>query len=106
KLKARSWVPSFLLCSNHSVLDPELQQARAEKWHLDGKPVRTIEEAREFIESAGFCLMYPLRPPVLLPTFVGAFVGADEHLPTVQHAFSDPRAQQATELMVRLLRDK
>jgi hypothetical protein len=27
-------------------------------------------------------------------------------LPTVQHAFSDPRAQDATELMVRLLRER
>jgi hypothetical protein len=84
----------------------ELQQARAHKWHLDGHPVRTLEEAREFIESVGFCLMYPLRPPVLVPTFVGAWVGSDDRLPTWQHAFEDPRAQAATELMVRLLRDK
>jgi len=88
------------------MLDLELHQARAGKWHLDNKPVRTIEEAQDFIESVGFCLMYPLRPPILLPTFIGAFVGADDRLPTVQYAFSDPRAQHATELMVRLLRDK
>lgn len=88
------------------MTDLELQQARAQKWHLDGRAVRTIDDAQEFIESVGFCLMYPLRPAVLLPTFVGAFVGADDRLPTVQHAFADPRAQQASELMVRLLRDK
>jgi hypothetical protein len=88
------------------MTDLELQQARALKWRLDGNAVRTIDQAREFIDSVGFCLMYPLRPPVLLPTFVGAFVGAEDRLPTVQHAFADPRAQQATELMVRLLRDK
>ncbi|HEX6503966.1 MAG TPA: crosslink repair DNA glycosylase YcaQ family protein [Terriglobales bacterium] len=88
------------------MTDSELQQARAQKWRLDGRPVRTLEEAREFIESVGFCLMYPLRPPVLLPTFVGAWVGADDRLPTWQHAFEDPRAQAATELMVRLLRDR
>lgn len=88
------------------MTDLELQQARAQKWRLDGNAVRTIEQARDFIESVGFCLMYPLRPPILLPTFVGAFVGADDRLPTVQHAFADPRAQQATELMVRLLREK
>src|SRR5205807_8818577 len=52
------------------------------------------------------CLMYPLRPPVLVPTFIVAWVGADAHLPSWQHAFADPRARQATELMVRLLRDK
>jgi hypothetical protein len=84
----------------------ELQQARAQKWHLDRRPVRTLEQAREFIESVGFCLMYPLRPAVLVPTFVGAWVGADDRLPTWQHAFEDSRAQAATELMVRLLRDR
>ncbi|HVO60340.1 MAG TPA: hypothetical protein VMT53_05360 [Terriglobales bacterium] len=84
----------------------ELQQARAEKWHLKGQPVRTLEAARELIESVGFCLMYPLRPPVLVPTFVGAWVGAEDRLPTWQHAFEDRRAQAATELMVRLLRDR
>ncbi len=84
----------------------ELQQARAEKWHLDGRPVRTLDEMREFMESAGSCLMYPLRPPVLVPTFVGAWVGADDRLPTWQHAFEDPRAQAATELMVRVLRER
>lgn len=88
------------------MTDLELQQARAEKWRLKGQPVRTLEEARGFIESVGFCSMYPLRPPVLVPTFVGAWVGADDRLPTWQHAFEDPRAQAATELMVRLLRDR
>ena len=28
------------------MTDAELQQARAEKWHLDGRPVRTLDEAR------------------------------------------------------------
>ncbi len=88
------------------MLDFELQQARAEKWRLNGKAARTIDYARDFIEAVGFCLMYPLRPQILLPTFIGAFVGADDRLPTVQYAFSDPRAQHATELMVRLLREK
>ncbi len=88
------------------MTDSELQQARITKWRLEGKAVRTLDDAREFIESVGLCLMYPLRPPVLLPTFIGAFVGSDDRLPTVQHAFADPRAQDATELMVRLLRDR
>ena len=88
------------------MTDPELQQARAEKWHLNGRPVRTIEEAREFIESVGFCLMYPMRPMPMVPTFIGAWVGSEQGLPTWQHAFADPRAQEATELMVRLLREK
>jgi 23S rRNA pseudouridine2605 synthase len=88
------------------MTDLELLQARAQKWHLEGQPVRSLDEARAFLESVGFCLMYPLRPAPLVPTFVGAWVGADDRLPTWQHAFSDPRAKEATELMVRALRDK
>lgn len=83
----------------------ELEQARRDKWHLNGQPIHTIEDARAFIESVGFCLMYPLRPPVLVPTFIGAWAGSDERLPTWQHAFSDPRTREATEVMVRLLRE-
>jgi 23S rRNA pseudouridine2605 synthase len=88
------------------MTDAELQQARIAKWHLDGRPVRTLEDARTFVESVGFSLLYPLRPPILVPTFVGAWVGADDRLPTWQHSFSDPRAQDARGLMVRLLRDR
>jgi hypothetical protein len=84
----------------------DLDQLRRTKWHLDGHPVRTLDEAREFIESVGFCMMYPLKPPVPVPTFMGAWVGADDRLPTWQHTYADPRAQQATELMVRLLRER
>ena len=88
------------------MTDLELQQLRREKWRLDGKPIRTIEQARAFVEDVGFCLMYPRRPAPLVPTFMGAFVGADDRLPEWQHAFKDPRAAQATELMVRLLRER
>jgi hypothetical protein len=84
----------------------ELQQERAKKWHVDGTAVRTIEEARSFVESVGFCLLYPVRPAVLVPTFVGAWVGTEDRLPTWQHAFADQRAQNAKELMVRLLRER
>ncbi len=88
------------------MTESELQQARIAKWHLDGRPVRTLEDGRAFLESVGFCLLYPLKQPLLVPTFVGAWVGADDRLPTWQHSFSDPRAQDARELMVRLLRDR
>src|SRR5208337_1150651 len=88
------------------MTDQELQQLRREKWRLDGKPVRTIEAARAFVEDAGFCLMYPQRPPLLVPTFIGAFVGSEDRLPDWQHAFADPRAAEAIELMVRLLRER
>ena len=88
------------------MTDRELLDLRAKKWRTNGEPIRTLEEAQEFIESVGFCLMYPLRPPVFAPTFIGAFSGTDQDLPTWQHAFADPRAQPATELMVRLLRQR
>jgi hypothetical protein len=88
------------------MTESDLIQLRREKWHLDGKPIRTIEQARDFIESVGFCLMYPTRPPMPVPTFIGAFAGSDDNLPTWQHAFSDPRSADATSLMVRLLRER
>lgn len=87
------------------MTESEIHQARLEKWHLTGKPVRTLEDGRAFMESVGFSLLYPMRPPLLVPTFVGAWVGADDRLPTQQHSFSDPRARDAQDLMVRLLRD-
>jgi len=86
------------------MTEQELEQRRKTKWHADGNAVRTLEAAREFIESAGLCLMYPLKPPLLLPTFIGAYTGSSEGLPTRQQAFADARATEATELMVRLLR--
>src|SRR6202167_3332179 len=88
------------------MTEQDLQQLRREKWRLDWKPIRTIEEARAFVEGVGVCLMYPVRPTMPVPTFIGAFVGSDNRLPTWQHAYSDPRALEATELMVRLLRER
>lgn len=86
--------------------EQQLQELRREKWHLNGRAVHTLDDARQFIDSVGFCLLYPQRPPVLAPTFVGAFVGDDEKLPTWQSAFADARARDAKHLMVRLLRDR
>ena len=43
---------------------------RREKWHLDGRAVRTLDDARAFLESVGFCMMYPMRNQA---------VGADIH---------------------------
>src|SRR5689334_8688112 len=92
------------------MIDQELQQSRSARWHLDRTPVRTLEDARAFMEAVGFCLLYPLRPPVpmtiVVPTFIGAWAGGEDHLPTWQHAFADSRARDASELMVRLLRDR
>ena len=84
----------------------EIIQLRREKWRVNGNPVRTLDDARSFIESVGFCLMFPLTTPLPAPTFIGAWSGSDEKLPTQRQAFTDPRVKDATDLMVRLLRDK
>jgi hypothetical protein len=86
--------------------EQQLQELRREKWRLNGRPVRTLEDAREFIDTVGFCLLYPQRPAVLAPTFVGAYKGSDEKLPIAHMAFADQEAHEAKELMVRLLRAK
>jgi len=86
------------------MTEQELQDLRREKWHVNGKAIRTLDDAHEFIESVGFCLMFPVRPAVQVPTFMGAWTGKDENLPLAQFAFADPRAKDATELMVRTLR--
>lgn len=88
------------------MTEQELEQQRAANWRTGGLPVRTIEDARSFIDAVGFCLMYPERALPLAPTFIGAYVGSAAGLPDAKHAFADPRAQEATELMVRLLREK
>ena len=88
------------------MTDQELRELRRERWRLNGAAVRTLDDARSFMESVGFALMFPVTPPILVPTFVGAWAGSDEHLPTHKQAFTDARAREATELMVRLLRDK
>jgi 23S rRNA pseudouridine2605 synthase len=84
----------------------ELQQQRAHNWRTAGNPVRTLEDARSFVENAGFCLMYPERSLPMVATFIGAHIGSPDNLPNAVHAFADPRAKQATELMVRLLRER
>jgi len=94
------------LADNLFMTPDELIQLRREKWHVNDNPVRTLEDARAFIESVGFCLLYPVAVATLVPTFVGAWAGSDERLPTQRQAYKDSRAKEAQELMVRLLRDK
>jgi Winged helix DNA-binding domain len=89
-----------------AMTELELQQHRSRMWHNDGNPVRTLEDARNFVEKVGFCLMYPERSLPLAPTFIGAYAGSADGLPDQKHAFADPRARQATELMLRLLRER
>src|ERR1700730_10476034 len=87
------------------MTDQELEWRRQEAWRLNGSSVRVLDGARSCLESVGFCLMYPMRQQALVPTFIGAWVGSDQKLPTWQQAFADPRAQEASDVMVRLLRD-
>src|SRR5689334_14729561 len=88
------------------MTEQELHQEREQRWRTNGQPVRTLEQARSFLDDVGFCVTYPERSLPLTPTFLGAFVGEAQSLPDAKHAFADPRAQQATELMVRLLRER
>ena len=86
--------------------ETHLYELRRERWRLNRRPLRTLDDARTFIDSVGFCLLYAQRPAVLLPTFLGAWKGSDEKLPTGSTAFADPDATAAKELVVRLLREK
>lgn len=82
----------------------DLQQQRADKWRTNGQqPVRTLEDAQAFLDAVGFCLFYPQRPPVTIPTFIGAVLGTAEDLPGVAKAAVDPRTADARSLALRLL---
>jgi len=88
------------------MTEQELEQQRTANWRIDGNAVHTVEEARNFIEAVGFCLMYPERTLPRVASFMGAYTGSAAGLPVAKNAYADPRAQQATELMVRLLRER
>src|SRR5258708_33929523 len=87
------------------MVEQELQEQRGQNWGVNSDPVGSLKDARSFLETVGFCLMYPERSLPLVPSFIGAYTGSASGLPDTKHAFSDPRAQQATDLMVRLLRE-
>lgn len=88
------------------MTDLELQQLRAHLWRTDGNPVRTLEDGRSFLSNVGFCLVYPDRSLPLVPTLIGAYAGQTDSLPDPKHAFADARSVPASELMVRLLRER
>jgi hypothetical protein len=83
----------------------EIHEQRRSKWRT-GHPACTLDDAAAFLASVGLALMYPVRTGLLAPTFMGAYTGSDHDLPTAQQAFQDPRAAEAHELMVRLLRQR
>ena len=43
---------------------------------------------------------------MLVPTFIGAWAGSDENLPTWKHAFSDPRVARRDRSDGQLLRER
>ncbi|HUS19829.1 MAG TPA: hypothetical protein VMZ25_09280 [Terriglobales bacterium] len=90
------------------MFENELQDLRQHKWRVDTptRAVFTADDAREFLHNVGFCLEYPLRHPVLAPTFIGAVIGSEQNLPTAKYAFIHPRAKEAGEFKDRLLREK
>ena len=88
------------------MTEQDLEKLRRDKWRTNGMPLNTLEDAHAFVDSVGICLMYPLKPPVLLPAFLAAVIGDDRGLPTAKQAFADPRAQRATELANRLVAQK
>src|SRR5215472_4133220 len=88
------------------MTETELHHQRACNWHTAANPIRTLEDARAFIDCVGFSLLYPERSLPLVPTFIGAYAGSSDGLPDARHAFADPRTPQAVELMVRLLRER
>jgi uncharacterized protein YcaQ len=84
----------------------ELQHLRREKWHIDGEAVRTLEDAREFIESLGMALLFPVRPMPLLPTLIAAVAGSDHNVPERKLALGNAHATHAQELAARLVQNK
>ncbi|HET9743346.1 MAG TPA: crosslink repair DNA glycosylase YcaQ family protein [Terriglobales bacterium] len=84
----------------------ELQHLRRDKWRLEGEPLRTFEDVRQFVSSVGLLLVFPVRPMPLLPTLLAACLGTDRRLPERKQAFADPRAREAQDFAAMLLRDK
>jgi hypothetical protein len=88
------------------MTEQEFHRQRAELWRIHGNPIRTLEDAKSFVDSVGFCLMYPVRSLPMVPSFFAAYAGTGENLPEPKLVFADPRNTAATELMVRLLRER
>lgn len=84
----------------------ELHEQRSQMWRTDGNPMRTLEDAKSFLDRVGFCLMFPDRSTPLMATWMGAVAGSLEGLPDQKHAFADPRAREASALLVPLLRER
>src|SRR5437763_1368654 len=103
---ARSCLISPMINAFESNPLAELEAERRSRWHVNGNPIQTGEDARAFVESAGMVLVYPAPSKLLVPTLVGAVAGSQEGLPGPQQAFTDPRARRAHELVARLVEER
>ena len=85
------------------MTDEELagSNARSGSW-MENPSARWTTHVRSSV--GGALPDVSMRPPVLAPIFLAAWVGSEENLPTRQHVYADPRAHDATDLMGRLLR--
>ena len=92
------------------IFQQELDGLRQQKWRVHAtakeRPMRTLDDAREFLNSVGFCLMYPVRPSLVAPTFIGAYLSTKDGLPLPALALLDGRAKDAELLSSRLLSEK
>ncbi|MGH9603267.1 MAG: AlkZ-related protein [Terriglobales bacterium] len=75
------------------MTERELEQARRHKWRLEGPSLTSAEEAQEFLESVGLCLMHVQKNAPPLPVF-----------PSTGYAKSG--AAEVPELAIQLLRRK
>ena len=82
------------------MTENELDQLRAEKWHLNGRPLATSTRRIAPSRPSSF-VYYPMRPPLLAPTFIAH--GRDRTNTCRPAAcLCYPRAVEATEVMMRL----
>jgi hypothetical protein len=51
------------------MTEQDLEQQRTKLWRIDGNAVRTVEDARAFLDAVGFCVNYPERSSPLVPSF-------------------------------------
>ncbi|MCI0402273.1 MAG: hypothetical protein L0212_01975 [Acidobacteria bacterium] len=83
------------------MTEHELEQARRRKWRLDGPPLASAEDAQEFLESVGLCLMRAQKNAPPLPVFAGAVGRAESSASAVpQLAIQLLRQKQAFEAKV------
>ncbi len=76
------------------MTEHELELARRHKWHLDRPALASADEAQDFLESVGLCLLHPQKNAPPLPVFPGAAPPAGA------------AASGAPELAIQLLRRK